>query len=505
MKIFTNDALRAIDAQTIDSGEVTAMQLIETVAERVTSEIVKRWSQSRPVVVFAGPGNNGADALAVARMLAFQGYSCYVYLFNIKGNKLSAECKTARDLLLTSVPDVNFVEVVDQMSLPELTPQWLVVDGLFGSGLRGPLTGGFQELVRKINESGADVVSIDVPSGLGGDWNPEAVARNIIHATLTLAVGFPRISFFFPEHAELVGEWKIIDLPLSQQAIRSTQTNYFYLEKANIKPVLRPRDPFASKADFGSALLVAGSYGMAGAACLAARGVLRSGAGKVTVYGPRATMPVVQTAVNEAMFVADDADDAISEIVLHKEYDAVGIGSGIGTSQQAVHAFERFLKSYARPLVIDADALNCIARRQDLLDFIPEQSVLTPHAREFDRLFGVQPTAESRLLKAVEVARRYRVVIVLKGRYTATVRPDGRIYFNSSGTPAMATPGAGDVLTGIITSLMAQNLSPDVAAVTAVFIHGLAGEIAAGRHGDYGVTAGDIADSVGEAIVAVNK
>ncbi len=501
MKIFTNDSLRAVDKATIESGDATSMQLIEQVAEQAAVAITARWKASKPTAIFAGPGNNGADALALARLLCEAGFRPQVYLFNIGGNRLSADCRAARDMLVQACPDVAFTEIVNQLSLPDITSAWLVIDGLFGSGLRDNLSGGFLALVRRINESEATVVSLDVPSGLRGDWNPEAVNRDILHATLTLTVGFPRIAFFFGENDEIVGSWQVLPIGLSDAAIRTTPSSYYYVERHDVRPLLRPRHPFVSKADLGSAVIVGGSYGMAGAPTLAARAALRCGCGKVTVHGPRAIMTPVQTAIPEAMFRYSGRDDnALDSIDLSRQYHAIAVGPGLGTADETVDALERLLKATTLPMVIDADAINCIARRPSLLNFIPRHSVLTPHAGEFDRLFGQQPSEEVRLLKATEVSRRYNIIIVLKGHYTAVIRPDGRTYFNSSGTPALATAGSGDVLTGAITALMAQGLKSEMAAVTAVYLHGVAGSIAARTHSEYGVIASDIADALGQAI-----
>lgn len=506
MKLFTTEDIRAIDRYTIDEEGVSSQELIHRVAEGITAEILARWRPSKPITIFAGPGNNGADALAVATMLYQQGYRPNVLLFNIKGSSLSRDCRICRDQLL-ALGDISFIEIVDRLTVPELAPGHLVIDGLFGSGLREPLAGGFMSLVRHINESRATVVSIDVPSGLFGDWNPHSINRNIIHASLTLAVQFPRLSFFLADNAELTGEWKAINIGLSPRAIRQTPTKYHYVEAPDIRRILRFRPEFSSKADFGSALLYAGSYGMTGAAVLAARGALRAGAGKVTVHSPRCSFNILQTGVPEAMFRADKNDIIITDMTPPASCTAIGIGPGIGTHDHTLLAIEGLIANARVPLILDADALNCLARRPALLNSLPPLSVITPHAGEFDRLFGPQPanesSAETRLLKAVEMARRYNMIIVLKGRYTATVLPDSRIYFNSSGNPAMATPGSGDVLTGIITALLAQGYKPEIAALTGVFIHGVAGDIAASRHGDYGVTAGDIAASTGEAIKSI--
>lgn len=503
MKIFTTDQIKKIDRATIENEGVTALQLIDRVAEGVASEVVSLLSSQSRIAIFAGPGNNGADALATARMLYDQGYQPEVFLFNIGGDKLNAECRICRDMLLEAAPDADFTEVIKQFNRPHLTPNHIVIDGLFGTGLREALNGGFRELVKYIDDSRAFVISIDIPSGLFGDWNPNAIHRNMMHADLTLSIQFPHLSFFMAENAEVVGQWKTLDIGLSPAEIRKTTAPFYLVERSDVRKLLRRRPEFCSKADFGSALLVAGSYGMMGAAVLAARGALRAGAGKVSVYSPRCGYEIMQTSVPEAMFVASNSDIHISSIRLPQAYSTIGIGPGIGTADATVDALEQFLQDRKEPVVIDADALNCIAKRQSLLHRIPALSVLTPHAGEFDRIFGQQPNAEARLVKAIEVARYHNILIVLKGRYTTIIRPDGRLYFNSSGNPAMATPGSGDVLTGVITALMAQGYRPEVAALCGVYIHGLAGDIAAETEGQYGLTAGDIAAHIGKAIKSV--
>lgn len=505
MKIFTTENIRAIDRATIEDEGIPSIELIHRAADGIVSELLQRFSPSKPTVIFAGSGNNGADALIVAKLLIEAGFHPHVLLFNFKGNSLSRDCHTAyRELLSVGLP-FDLTEIRDRAEIPTLTPDHLVIDGLFGTGLRDPLAGGFTMLTRTISESGATVVSIDVPSGMFSDWNARIIARNVVHADLTLTVQFPRLAFFLADNAPLVGQWKVIDIGLSSKAIADTPTKYFYVERDDIKAVLRPRPPFSSKADFGQAILFAGSYGMMGAAVMAARGALRSGVGKLTVHSARFGFPILQGQVPEALFSPDKDDIVISDMTPRFTYNAVGVGPGIGLNDATRGAFETLVKSMKRPMVIDADAINILARNQTLLDHLPPGSILTPHAGEFDRLFGAQSSAEARLLRAIEVSRKYKCIIVLKGHHTSTVRPDGKVFFNSTGTPAMATAGSGDVLTGIITSLLAQGYKPEAASVAGVYIHGLAGEIAAASHGDFGVTGCDIADATGHAIKEIMK
>ncbi len=505
MKLFTTEEIRAIDRRTIEQEGVPSLELIERVAEGVADEISSRWRSNKPTMVFAGPGNNGADALGAARLLFERGFRPEVFLFNIGGDKLSTDCAASRDRMLAEVPDIIFHEVKDRFSMPKITTNHLVIDGLFGSGLREELQGGFKSLVQYINEENATVVSIDLPSGMFGDWNPQIVNRNTIHATLTLAIQFPRISFFIPDNAELIGEWKIIDIGLSEKAIATSPANFCLVEQRDVHRRLRHRKEFASKADFGSGILYAGSYGMMGAAILAARGALRAGVGKLTVNSPKCGYQIMQSSVPEALFRHNRGEINIIDIHPERDFSAIAVGPGIGTNELTVKAVEDFLASINQPVILDADALNCIAIKPSILNTIPVLSILTPHAGEFDRLFGPQPSAEARLRKAIEMAKYYNILIILKGRYTAIVRPDGKVYFNSSGCPAMATAGSGDVLTGVLLSMLAQGYPAELASLIAVYVHGLAGEMAAAEQGEYGVTAGDIASYIGKAIREIMK
>ncbi len=503
MKLFTTQQLNDIARYTIEHDKISIIDFVERVAEGVAFEIEARWRPGKPVVVFAGCEDNGAQALAVARILSEHGYKPEVYLINVGGNALNTTCKAYRDALLALDTDIYFNEIVKEFSIPRLSSNHLVIDGLFGPGIKEGLKGGYRTLVQYINDSGATVVSIDVPSGMFGDSNPFAVNRDIIHADLTLAIQFPRIAFFNPDNAELVGEWKIIDIGMNETSIRNTQARHHLIEADEIKSLLKSRPLHCSKADFGAGLLIAGSYGMMGAAVLGARGAIRSGIGKLTVQSPKCGYQIMQSSVPDVLYQYNKGEYYITQLEVDKPFDAVAIGPGIGTNDATLQALENFLLARTSPVILDADALNCIARKPTLLNSVPVLSIITPHIGEFDRLFGQHTSAEMRLQKAVEMARFYNIIIVLKGHYTATVRPDGVVCFNSSGTPAMATAGSGDVLTGIILSLVAQGYKPEQASMMGVYIHGIAGELAAREHGEYGVTASDIANSVGRAILTI--
>lgn len=503
MKIFESKQLKDIDIATCEAQKIDTLDLVERAAEQLSNEIISRFLLSQRFVVIAGPGNNGADALAVSRMLIEQGYrNVEIYLFNIGGN-ISHDCDEEWKRLLSMEVFVN--EVSKTFTPPVLGPQDVVIDGLFGSGLKRTLEGGFMSLVRYINESGPFVVSIDIPSGLMGEWNSGNSRRDMIHADLTLTMQTPRLSFFFEENYEVLGDWKLLDIDLDSAKMKELQTGFMLLEDRSVRPLLRPRHPFTGKRDYGSALLFAGSMGMMGAGVLAATATLRAGAGLATVHSARCGIEIVQSSIPEAMFEPDRNERFITDMTVHHDHQAVGVGPGIGTHEQTIEALEALLKTCKAPMVLDADALNCIAKKPALLTLLPQNTIITPHIGEFDRLFGEQRDNESRLKKAIEMARYYNIVIVLKGHRTATVRPTGKVYFNSTGNPGMATAGAGDVLTGVITGLLAQGYRPEHAATIGVYIHGLAGDMAAEEVGEYGLMAGDIASRVGLAIKKVSS
>lgn len=499
MKLITSQSIKDIERATCEEQNITSDELMERAASAVVNELMSKFLPSKRFVIIAGPGNNGGDALAVARLLNEQRCKrVEVFLFNVKG-RLSQGCKSQRDKLL-AMDNIDFTEVTRQFDPPMLSKDDVVIDGLFGCGLNMSLQGGFQSLARLVNESGAYVVSIDIPSGLFGEWNDDVIQRDIIHADMTLTFQFPRVSFFFEENSDIIGKWEVCDIRLSEEKMRATPTDYFLLEAKNIRNVLKARKKFSDKRDYGSTVIMAGSMGMMGAAILAAKAAMRAGAGLVTVHSAKCGMDVIQAAVPEVMFEPDRNDRYITDMSIHHNHQAVAVGPGIRTYDETINALEHLMRNSTMPLVLDADALNCISRRPALLTMLPSMSIITPHKGEFDRLFGEHRTSESRLKTAIEMAKQYSIIIVIKGHYTAIVRPDGRVYFNQTGNPGMATAGSGDVLTGVITAFVSQGYKPELAAAIGVYIHGLAGDLAAEQVGEEGLIASDIIDNLGKAI-----
>ena len=486
MKIFTNAQIRELDKYTIEHEPIKSIDLMERAAKALTHAIAGRWMPTVPVVVFAGRGNNGGDALAVARLLTEMGYQVQTYLFNI-GGPMSADCTENKRRLLEVKKAKNlFTEVTQEFDPPHLERGMLVVDGLFGSGLNKPLSGGFASLVKYINSSKAEVVSIDVPSGLMTEDNTYNVRQNIVRATLTLTLGQKKLSMLFAENQPFIGELQVLDIGLSPEGTEKTDSQYTMLAMEDVKPLLLPCDPFAHKGSMGHALIIAGSFGMAGAAILATEACLRSGAGKVTAYSPRKNVPVLQTAVPEAVLHVGNEETAFVEAFDTEDFQAVGIGPGLGTDEATAFAVHDQLLNARRldiPTVIDADALNILAMYPQWWNDIPGRTVITPHAGEY-----------ARLEKAGVDLRR--VTLVSKGHNTTITSTGKTSYVCPWGNSGMATAGSGDVLTGMILGFLAQGYGTTEAAILGVSFHAIAGDRAASVLGEHSMIASDIVDNI---------
>ena len=472
---------------------------MERAAKAITHAITEEWTTHTPVVVFAGPGNNGGDALAVARLLINEGYKVKTYLFNIT-NHLSDDCVLNRQRLLDGKHAKDLIEVTAKFDPPELTADMLVVDGLFGSGLNKPLAGGFASLVKYINQSPAKVVSIDVPSGLMSEDNTYNVRANIIHAYLTLTLHERKLSFLFGDAQQFIGKLKVLDIRLSPEYIQKTEAQYHVLEENDIRSRLLHREDFAHKGNMGNALIVAGSYGMSGAAVLATRACLRSGVGKVTAITPKKNYDIMQIAVPEAVLQMDHEETAFTEAVDTDGFDALGIGPGLGHLETTAIAMIAQIRRAQCPIVADADALNILASHRAWMQQLPKGIIMTPHPKELDRLTGSPANADyERLHRACELAKSLQAYIILKGHNSALCLPNGNVFFNPTGNSGMATAGSGDVLTGIITALLARGYHQQNACMVGMYLHGLAGDLAAKELGKESLIASDIIDHLPQA------
>lgn len=502
MKFFSTTQIKQLDQYTIEQEPITSLDLMERAAEALYWEFVGQFPYLQTICVLAGPGNNGGDALALARLLLISGYSVTVQLLH--SGTLSDNCEINWKRLQERFPE-SLTEVKHKFIAPTISGNTTIVDGLFGSGLSRPLTGIYTQAVEWLNSTACQVVAIDIPSGLHGEENTVSHSSAIVKANLTLSIQFPKLSFLLPENAEYVGNWKVVEIGIHPEAIKNTHSNLFYLEQNDIFPLLKKRQKFSHKGTFGHAYIAAGSLDMAGAAVLSARVALRSGAGLVTVHSAAANRIIVQSSVPEAIFQSDSADNCITQIAILESYNAVVLGPGIGQNDETKAMLQQFLENHDKPCILDADALNIISQNKELLTLVPQNSILTPHPKEFERLFGKCSSGYERIKKASEFAKKLELIIVLKGANTLIATPDGKLFFNSTGNSGMATAGSGDVLAGMLGGLLAQGYLPEDAARIGVYLHGLAGDLSLQQQSAESLIAGDIIENIGEAFKSIRS
>lgn len=489
--VFKACQIKEIDSFTIKNRPISSIDLMEVAVSKFCEKLLCE-QPSGKFLIFAGPGNNGGDALGIARHLYQNGHCVRAYLYKC-GHRLSSDCETNKQRLLEKCPQVLTV-VDDEFSLPEVAADDIIIDGLFGNGLNRPLQNQFADVVKFINSTNNTVFAIDIPSGLMAENNGENIKEHVIHADYTFTFQYPKLAFLFPDNQKCVGKWSVLDIGLLKPD--NVLTNVFLLDKTDVATFLRKKSVFAHKGTEGHALLLAGQVGMAGAAMLAAKACLRTGVGKVTVATQEPNRIIMQLGVPEAILHIGDVKD---NAVALQRYQAVGVGPGIGTSLNMAEQLEYLLNNYRKPMVIDADAINILSVRRELMQKLPELSILTPHKLELRRLIDETDNDYDELLRSKSFAREHNVIIVLKGAFTKIIMPDGTIFVNPTGNPGMATAGSGDVLTGIITAFLAQGYEPKKAALLGVYIHGLAGDKAACCLGQHALIASDIIQFLPEA------
>jgi ADP-dependent NAD(P)H-hydrate dehydratase / NAD(P)H-hydrate epimerase len=503
MKLFSTNQIAGLDKFTIENEPVSDIDLMERAALQITHWLVKKFFSKQKMLFFAGPGNNGGDALAIARQMADLGFNCEVYLPDF-GKELKGS--PAINLERLKIQDkVKLAVIKNEAGFPEIDSNDIIIDGLFGSGLTRPLEGFAAKMVQKMNQLQNTMVAIDIPSGLMGEDNSSNITDNIIKADYTLTFQFPKISFLFAENEIFTGEWEVLSIGLHSEGINRTLSYFYFQEIEDIQKIIQPRSKFAHKGSFGHALLIAGSFGKMGAAVLASKACLRSGVGLLTSHVPRQGYTIIQATVPEAMASVDEHDFMFTCFPELTAFSAVGIGPGLNKKHNTCKAFCELLEKINIPLVIDADGLNILSENKTWLEKLPENSILTPHPGEFQRLAGESVNSYERIQKQLQFSKQYKVVVVLKGAFTSIATPDGKLYFNSTGNAGMATAGSGDVLTGIILGLLAQGITPVDAARVGVFIHGLAGDLAATVISENALIAGDIIDYIGKAFLTLSK
>ncbi len=495
IKILSAEQTRQADQFTIRNEPIDSIDLMERAASAFVKRFTELVHENRSIDIVCGPGNNGGDAFAIARLLSVLNFkvSCY----EVPAMKLSPDCHQNRE---------RFLEMGGQVLDFGANSKFqgdLIIDGVFGSGLNRVVSNGpLADLIESINSSGKSVISIDIPSGLFAD---SLEYDKVVRADHTLTFQAPKLSFLLPETGNFPGAIHVVDIGLDRTFIEKADSGHFYLNKETISPLLKKRSKFSHKGVYGRVQIIAGSHGKMGAAHLCGQACMRMGAGLLTMNVPASGLEIIQTSLPEAMALTS-GDESIAEIEILDNTDVFCLGPGIGTSFETRKAIRNFLKQPpVANLVLDADALNCVAL-DELIELLPAATVITPHPGEFDRLFGSNENSLKKLDALSSFSKKTGVVVVSKGAHTVISDEDGKLFFNSSGNPGMATAGSGDVLAGMIAGLLAQGLNSRDAAIAGVYLHGLAGDIALKKIGEMSLMASDLLNKLPEAITnAKNK
>lgn len=498
MKILSAEQIKVVDQYTIANEPISSIDLMERAALGCIKRLIKLINIDAPVYIICGKGNNGGDGMAIGRLLYERGFDAKAIVIN-DNNKFSNDSQINYELFKTRFPEnIKDVQTIEELKQHTPDKSAVIIDAIFGSGLNKPVEGFTAQVIQYINQNFRKIISIDVPSGLYIDQSSKE-NQNIIHSTLTLSLQLPKLAFLLAENKNFVPEFELINIGLSEAGISEHGTNYFYITNQFISSLLKKRNKFDHKGTFGHALLMAGSNGKSGAAIISAKACLRSGAGLLTVHSNKETLQALLQQLPEAMSDADAESDHISEIERLENYDAVAFGPGVGTHEDTQRTLKKLLNYYKGNIVIDADGLNILSENKTWLEFLPANTILTPHPKEFERLAGKSENDFERLKDLKNFALKYKCIVILKGAHSATAMPDGNILFNSSGNAGLAKGGSGDGLTGIILGLLARGYNAPQSALIATFIHGYAADLCAKKMSQESILISDVIDRLSKA------
>jgi hydroxyethylthiazole kinase-like uncharacterized protein yjeF len=481
-KIPSSNQIKLWDRFTIINEPIESINLMERAAIAFVKALIGRLDEDDSICVICGSGNNGGDGFAIARLLRSFGYDVDAFYIQTS-EKPAPDC-------LTNMERLDYFSAISE-ELPVLSFYNLIVDGIFGSGISRPIEGLAARLITSMNQSEVPICSIDMPSGLFSDKVPDS--EFIVKSDLTLTFQSPKLSFFIPETQVYNREWAVVNIGLDHSFMNNQETTFFLLDDV-VKLYLKPRNAFSHKGNYGHALIIAGSHGKIGAAVMATKACLRSGVGLVTAYVPKCGYTIMQVSVPEAICLTDNEQEYISSLPKTMNYQAIGIGPGLGANSSTLIVIKELFEKSTVPIVMDADALNLLSLHKELIKKIPVNSILTPHPKEFERLVGGWENTFERIEKQKSFSLENKCVVVLKDAYTTVSCPEGNVFINTTGNPGMATGGSGDVLTGILTSLLAQGYDSLKAALIGVYFHGKSGDKAAKKKGQSALIASDIID-----------
>jgi len=498
MKILTSEQIRRIDAETIKREGIPSLELMKRAATAFYNRFTERFPDKNiSVLIFSGVGNNGGDGLVIARLLHKSGYSVKVCVVEYSDHYAE---DSAHNLRRVKAENIAYSKIKAEKDIPDPDRYDVLIDGIFGTGLSREVVGIAAEVIARINVSEKPVISIDVPSGLFLERKTSFAVR----ATETITFQIPKLALYLPENRDFTGDVRIVNIGLNGKAIAEAESDMHFTEIREIASLLKPLEKFAHKGTEGHALIIGGSLGKTGSVCLASRAALRTGCGLVTAYLPQCGVPVIQSNFPEAMAIEDQHREHISEIRYSLHPDAIGIGIGMGQHSETQEALHRFLQNNRTPLVIDADGLNILTQHKEWISLLPTKTILTPHPKELSRLIGEWSDDYDKIQKTRLFANENDLVVVIKGAYSLIIDADS-VYLNSTGTPALATAGSGDVLTGMITSLLAQGYKPTDAARVGVCLHGLTADLTKESIHPRSFIAGDIIENIGKAYRKLEK
>ena len=467
LKLLTASQTKEADNHTIKAKNITSLELMEDAANAFVRAFLEEIPNiDTSISIYCGIGNNGADGLAIARLLKNQGYE----QVNVKIARFSSHVspdfnENLKRLHLTGIP---ISEINNVNSFPVEQAE-LIIDGLIGSGLNKPLEGNLKALVDHLNQLNKKVIAIDIPTGFPCEGPLDPIA-SILKANLCICFQRPKINFFFPESERALDRFKTVNIGLDEQFIQSRSSKWELLEADDIHHIIKVRKPFSHKGSYGHTLIIAGNTETMGAALLCADACLHSGAGLTTACIPEGGYTAMNCYAPEVMILPRSIKTTF------EKYNAIAIGPGLGTNQEASDLLDQLLNSGKSPLLIDADAINLLASNPELLKKLPKDCIICPHVKEFDRLFGHSNSWWERLNLAIKKAQELKIIILLKNRYTFIVCPDGKVLINPTGNPKMAVGGMGDVLCGMIAAFLAQSYSIKESAILATYLHGAAGD-----------------------------
>ena len=485
LKILSGDQVKVLDRAYIQKVGISSHELME----RAALSFIRWWesmafSKDFPVFVFCGAGNNGGDGFAIARLLFKGGWNVQVFRCFEEGNTLSPDAQKNLDWIPEGVSIHHWNEF-------DRSREGVIIDAFLGVGLKSPIRDAAVPIIECMNTFPGTKISIDLPSGLLAD-SPKFGPR--VKADFTVTFAFPKLALLFPENAAFTGKIVLADIGIRESEYESFPTSYFFIQEKDILSRHRVFDQFSHKGDFGKVALLTGSKGKMGAAILSSKAALRTGSGLVTAFVPESERGIIQSAVPEVMCEFEESPD-------WNRFDALGVGPGLGLDKKDL--LQKTLKGFSKPMVLDADAITLLASNREMIPLIPKNSILTPHLGELERLIGKSSNHLDRLNRVKEFCLQWQLNVLIKGAYSVISLTDGRQLFNSSGTPYMATAGAGDVLTGILTSYLGQGYSPENALICGVYHHGKAGELAGNQY-RRSTVASDILEKIGETYLLLN-